>query len=67
MGTMIAGAILGLFLVALLVVLVLMTNPPNKWVQKLSKDEAAAAEDRTRERAQAVTKLAKGRCRCRLM
>jgi len=49
MGTMIVGAILGFFLVMLLVILVLMTNPPNKWVQRFSKDEAASASDRTDE------------------
>ncbi len=39
MGTIVVGAILGLFLVLLLVVLVLLMNPPNRWVQRLSKEE----------------------------
>ncbi len=42
------GAVLGLFLVLLLVVLVLLMNPPNKWVQRFSKDETDAKIEQER-------------------
>jgi hypothetical protein len=48
MGTIVIGAILGLFLVLLLVVLVLLMNPPNKWVQRFSKEESDAKIEQER-------------------
>ena len=36
---MIAGFALALFLVVLLVILVLLTNPPNRWVQRMSREK----------------------------
>jgi len=46
MGTILIGVVLGGFLVLILVVLVLLMNPPNKWVQRFSNEES----DKDRER-----------------
>jgi len=40
--TMIAGMALALFLVAMVVILVLLTNPPNKWVQRMGREDRDA-------------------------
>ena len=39
MSTIVVGVLLGIFLVVVLVAAVLLMNPPNKWVQKMGKDE----------------------------